>query len=504
MLIVSGRIVWDSDELTSLSVVRSRPSRLPTHSSSSCSALSLSFARIKTAIDDPEGRDLLDATMVPSVDDRFPVSFYFRIADQLLKQADVYRKEGNLDCLHLTLNRYVRLVSQVIPQHRNYSKHSSKEKLRHTKILQESTKEAEKLKLLATTNINSSGSQLGRRSKNSANNFRSTSQRWTKKILNFSSFKEGKLWWSMYFLIASHFLHIVPSVNLDIVSADWTLRFKNMSKTTYFFLLFLENVRGDDNEVHVVKHYFPSSVVSWVEEGGSSGQVSHVIFPSSNDGNSKCISEGSSTSDSTKDMHIAYSVLQSVKLTEEFLDLAKENTHRDLETCGILGAFLQKNHTFYITTLIIPKQESTSNSCQALNEEEIYAILDERSLYPAGWIHTHPSQTCFLSSIDLHTQYSYQVLHGIFIFWESSCMSIPCVMLPEAIAIVLAPTDPSKGCGIFRLTDPGGIAVLKECNERDFHPHSTTADGSPIYEICSNIYTNSNLRFEIIDLRISS
>ncbi|XP_074573192.1 AMSH-like ubiquitin thioesterase 2 isoform X2 [Curcuma longa] len=379
----------------------------------------------------------MSVTMVPSVDDRFPVSFYFRIADQLLKQADVYRKEGNLDCLHLTLNRYVRLVSQVIPQHRNYSKHSSKEKLRHTKILQESSKEVEKLKLLATTNINSSGSQLGRRSKNNINNFRSTSQRWTKKILNFSSFKEGKI---------GHY----------------------DSRTCQ---------RGDGNEVHVVKHYFPSSVVSWVEEGGSSGQVSHVIFPGSNDDNSKCISEGSSTSDSTKDMHI------SVKLTEEFLDLAKENTDRDLETCGILGAFL--NHTFYITTLIIPKQESTSNSCQALNEEEIYAVLDERSLYPAGWIHTHPSQTCFLSSIDLHTQYSYQV------------------MLPEAIAIVLAPTDPTKGCGIFRLTDPGGISVLKECNERDFHPHSTTADGSPIYEICSNIYTNSNLRFEIIDLRIS-
>lgn len=32
--------------------------------------------------------------------------------------------------------------------------------------------------------------------------------------------------------------------------------------------------------------------------------------------------------------------LQSVKLKEEFLDLAKENTNKDLETCGILGAFL--------------------------------------------------------------------------------------------------------------------------------------------------------------------
>ena len=35
-----------------------------------------------------------------------------------------------------------------------------------------------------------------------------------------------------------------------------------------------------------------------------------------------------------------------------------------------------------------------------------------------GWIHTHPTQSAFLSSVDLHMQYSYQQ------------------MLPEALAIV--------------------------------------------------------------------
>lgn len=31
-------------------------------------------------------------------------------------------------------------------------------------------------------------------------------------------------------------------------------------------------------------------------------------------------------------------VLQSVRLTDEFIELAKENTGNNVETCGILGA----------------------------------------------------------------------------------------------------------------------------------------------------------------------
>ena len=73
---------------------------------------------------------------------------------------------------------------------------------------------------------------------------------------------------------------------------------------------------------------------------------------------------------------------------ESFLKLAKTNTVRNLETCGILAGslvsveqcncttvvlptvifnvlkknLLQKNRKFYVTALIIPKQESTSDS----------------------------------------------------------------------------------------------------------------------------------------------
>lgn len=53
------------------------------------------------------------------------------------------------------------------------------------------------------------------------------------------------------------------------------------------------------------------------------------------------------------------------------------------------------------------------------------------SRLPPTQIHTHPTQSCFMSSLDLHTHASYQV------------------MLAEAVAIVCAPNhDPSFG--IFR------------------------------------------------------
>ncbi|KAG8045384.1 hypothetical protein GUJ93_ZPchr0008g12995 [Zizania palustris] len=138
-----------------------------------------------------------------------------------------------------------------------------------------------------------------------------------------------------------------------------------------------------------------------------------------------------------------------VKLMECFLRVAEANTKRSLETCGVLSGTLKKR-TFYVTTLIIPKQKSTSDSCEATNEEELFEVQDTGSLFTLGWIHTHPTQSCFLSSIDLHNHYSYQV------------------MLPEAIAIVMAPTDTTRKHAIFHLTDPGeldgGKHSLSEAN----------------------------------------
>ncbi|OWM88076.1 hypothetical protein CDL15_Pgr016649 [Punica granatum] len=131
----------------------------------------------------------------------------------------------------------------------------------------------------------------------------------------------------------------------------------------------------------------------------------------------------------------SYQHLHPVNMMEDFLRLARANTAKNLETCGVLAGSL-KNRVFHITTLIIPKQESTSDS----------------------------------------------------------------IMLPEAVAIVMAPTDTSSPHGIFHLSDPSGVNVICNCQERGFHPYEEPSDGSPIYEHCSHVYMNSKLKFEIVDL----
>ncbi|XP_059656108.1 AMSH-like ubiquitin thioesterase 2 isoform X1 [Cornus florida] len=228
--------------------------------------------------------------------------------------------------------------------------------------------------------------------------------------------------------------------------------------------------------VHSVTQSSTTPAISCVHVAPHVAEVSRITDADSRPGGSNSLGDGLAASTVLKDVHI------SARLLDDFLELARDNTNNDLETCGVLGAFL-KEGTFYVTTLIIPKQESTSGSCQALNEEEIFAIQNEQSLFPVGWIHTHPSQSCFMSSIDLHTQYSYQV------------------MVPEAVAIVMAPTDNSRSYGIFRISDPGGMSILSQCQEDGFHPHRELIDGSSIYESCSNVYINPNLRLEICDLR---
>ncbi|KAJ5161123.1 hypothetical protein N7492_006515 [Penicillium capsulatum] len=115
-------------------------------------------------------------------------------------------------------------------------------------------------------------------------------------------------------------------------------------------------------------------------------------------------------------------------LRSRFLSLAASNTRRNLETCGILCGTLVSNALF-ISRLLIPEQTSTSDTCETTNESAIFEYCDSEDLIMLGWIHTHPSQTCFMSSRDLHTHSGYQV------------------MLPESIAIVCAPSkNPDWGC----------------------------------------------------------
>lgn len=167
-------------------------------------------------------------------------------------------------------------------------------------------------------------------------------------------------------------------------------------------------------------------------------------------------------------------------LRHEFLAIAHPNTIRNLETCGILCGKLS-NNAFFIQRLVIPEQDATSDSCSMKDEEGLFTYCDTEDLMPLGWIHTHPTQSCFMSSIDVHTHAGYQ--------WQ----------LRESIAIVCAPSQ-TPDWGVFRLTDPPGVQVVSSCSRKGFHYHPET-----------DIYTDAlrpghvsevpNMGFDLVDLR---
>ncbi|KIL63881.1 hypothetical protein M378DRAFT_79037 [Amanita muscaria Koide BX008] len=164
---------------------------------------------------------------------------------------------------------------------------------------------------------------------------------------------------------------------------------------------------------------------------------------------------------------------------QKFLGIASANTAVNKETCGLLLG-KDKGSKYTVTTLLIPKQHSSSDTCTMDEEELVLQFTEERSLITLGWIHTHPSQSCFMSSVDLHTHSGFQR------------------MLPESFAIVCAPKS-KPNFGIFRLTDPPGLKTILDCKATDaFHPHPDL----PIYTDADKGHVQMKEGpLEIVDLR---
>lgn len=148
----------------------------------------------------------------------------------------------------------------------------------------------------------------------------------------------------------------------------------------------------------------------------------------------------------------------------------------NIETCGILCGTLKRD-CFTITHILVPKQTGTSDSCTSINEEDLALEQEKYNLITMGWIHTHPTQRSFLSSIDLHTHALYQK------------------MLPEAIAIVVAPSV-NEIC-MYSLTEYGLEYILK-CPETGFHPHPNEQN---LYQTSEHVIVDDNISIDIIDLR---
>ncbi|MQM20795.1 hypothetical protein Taro_053823 [Colocasia esculenta] len=541
------------------------------------------------------------------VDNRIALRFYYRIADNLLKQADVYREEKNIIDLYIMLLRFSSLVTETIPRHRDYQTSLSYERNSSKKKLLNALTELEELK----PNVQRRIEELNRKSRNQVNrwgpvqqiqqNLHNDSLEWPPPVrrqavtnyenkqamlstgrdysyqvqqsyrnklsssapseeqfrrlmaesgrvagsaptdpesgrsraesgsglckpspwifsrsLSIPRPKEETL--SRHSILGPNGLYgkwqpplvdirvqypsnldlspvVIPSLQQPIKDESAPIKENDssgMEKSTLESVLSLQDevlslhskeqcstIKTDVEtpiKLDIIRQPSPPPVLANVQDlvpdvAIQSAQVSNLAPRES-----ESLQDELLRAESPLEVHI------SATLMDSFMRIAKSNTDRSVETCGVLAGSL-KNRRFFVTALIIPKQEGNSDSCQTTNEEEIFDYQDKESLFPLGWIHTHPTQSCFMSSIDVHTHYSYQI------------------MLPEAIAIVMAPRDSSSPYGIFRLTTPGGMSVVRSCQQRGFHAHEQPVGGGPLYHRCPDVKLDPSLKFDVADLR---
>ena len=96
-------------------------------------------------------------------------------------------------------------------------------------------------------------------------------------------------------------------------------------------------------------------------------------------------------------------------LISKFLDVAKVNSDKNIETLGTLGGQLSVcNNELRVTHLLIPKQTGTSDSCTMHGMEDVWETHEKENIISLGWIHTHPGYSVFLSSVDMHNHYERQ------------------------------------------------------------------------------------------------
>ncbi|CAI0626670.1 unnamed protein product [Linum tenue] len=404
------------------------------------------------------------------VDSRIPLRYYYRIADNLLRQATVYRDERNVVDLYIMLLRFSSLVSETIPFHREYHSCLLKEKASYRKRLLSVLEELESLKpefnrRVEELNRGYSSVQIRELDGVEENSYgsQSSSPQWPSVNRSPSSGRNvAQVQYPSHADLASS-----EDTSLNQAGEYGSVPVKkNDSGAVMDSVLSLDDGRWihpaeepgntlvheakeDPFQFVGIRQPSPPPVLARVQHEYAQIAPSKVADPRPGPAPSQ---DGMSGPNSYQDVHVVCPIC-SYEYDARFLKIGPgkyREESRDMWCSGRSagkGKAMHESPWIFVSAALyilascavekqgVPHQHAYHPKarvnfrfgiCQTLNEEEIFDVQDKLSLFPLGWIHTHPTQTCFMSSVDLHTHYSYQI------------------MLPEAIAIVMAPTDESR------------------------------------------------------------
>ncbi|KAK6487561.1 AMSH-like protease isoform X1 [Huso huso] len=371
---------------------------------------------------------------------------YFRSGLEMERMAAVYLEEGNLENAFVLYNKFITLFVEKLPSHRDYQQCAVPEKQDIMKKLQD----------VAFPRMD----QL-------------------KKLLVEKYSKEHMEYMKGQSKTVEECYQSLKQLQLIEEEKQRVTQLRRLQIESEQFRFFEDQLRRQDLASR------KEEARPKVSEQTDGGALSCLSCPSKNTKGSSYPNLASSSQSPA--VNRALSAIQNQKLeglrsvvipkdlSYKFLVLADNNTARGIETCGILCGKLTHNE-FTITHVIVPKQSAGPDSCDVENVEELFSFQDQHNLLTLGWIHTHPTQTAFLSSVDLHTHCSYQL------------------MLPEAIALVCSPKH--NDTGVFRLTSAGMLEV-SACRAKGFHPHSKNP---ALFSICEHVVVKYMIT-AVLDLR---
>ncbi|NXU20309.1 STABP protein, partial [Pardalotus punctatus] len=399
-------------------------------------------------------RRLIQAGSSVEVSEDIPPRRYFRSGVEILRMATVYCEEGNIEHAFILYNKYITLFIEKLPQHRDYK----------TAIIPEKRETVKKLKEVAFPRAEELKEELLKR-----------------YAKDYAKYKEQE--------VSDRRLQARAPQETSASKEEKTrvALMKQQQAEQEQFHAFEEMIRRQELEkerLRIVQEFgkaepSPESLDGPLVPGVEKPPTDliprvavspvHPASPSAGtvpskppvvDRSLKPSALGSTENSAGVDA--LRQVIVPRELCQKFLQLADANTVRGVETCGILCGKLMRNE-FTITHVIVPKQLGGPDSCTTESEEELFVIQDQHGLVTLGWIHTHPTQTAFLSSVDLHTHCSYQM------------------MLPESIAIVCSPKY--QETGFFKLTEHG-LEEISSCRQKGFHPHPKDP---PLFTTCSHV-----------------
>ncbi|NXW21544.1 STABP protein, partial [Circaetus pectoralis] len=402
-------------------------------------------------------RRLIQVGSAVEVNEDIPPRRYYRSGVEILRMATVYSEEGNIEHAFILYNKYITLFIEKLPQHRDYK----------TAVIPEKRETVKKLKEVAFPRAEELKEELLKR-----------------YAKDYAKYKEQKVSERRQEACAPQ--KTLSHQGLE-EGRNRVALMKQQQAEQEQFHAFEEMIRRQELEkerLRIVQEFgkpepspesldgplipgvekpptdlIPKVAISPVDPASpSAGTVSSK--PPVVDRSLKPSALGRTENNASMD--VLRQVIVPRELCQKFLQLADANTVRGVETCGILCGKLMRNE-FTITHVIVPKQYGGPDYCNTENEEELFVIQDQHGLVTLGWIHTHPTQTAFLSSVDLHTHCSYQM------------------MLPESIAIVCSPKY--QETGFFKLTEHG-LEEISSCRQKGFHPHSKDP---PLFTTCNHV-----------------